>query len=646
MRQLSWYLTRIRIMDGKELLHRVFEQGWLVWIRIRYWVSSDPSVPDPLSLRFCRGSEPQVPTPEWPIPVTAPVQAGLRCWPALGFPWAWSKEEGVWQRAPDTGRKWPRKFFGAIPYRHGNPYGDARVVWEPSRLQQLVWLARMADRAEGEQADAAVDLVRAQLVDWVESNPPWTGVHYISAMECGLRVISVCHALDMLRTWFAARDPVWASVTALVASHSPFIAKRISRFSSATNHTVAEAAGLVYAGVLFPELNEAQAWLADGLDILRKEADRQVLPDGGGIEQSLHYHRFVLELLALVERLLRHHRIPVPQELVEAGNRGALFLSHMRDVGNQMPSIGDCDSGYALSPDLAILGCDRPTSPYIKHFEHTGYTVIHYPSPDAAHIVLDHGPFGMPPAYGHAHCDALALSMSVAGVPQLLDPGTYTYTGEKRWRTYFRSSRAHNTVTVNGRDAANQETAFQWSRTFRATLIHKEIGAGGRIRLLACHRGYARDGVTYWRYVTVFARPVVVAVLDVLHGADEHALELNWHMPAETQAEAEGVFRAEHLSIVVNGGRSNLVLGDATEDPRAWCSTMYGRLEPAACVSTHYKGELPHEFTTVCFINDIVLDRLVIEREFARGRQWVAAFAISNCGGPARSVHPLGQKEV
>lgn len=592
-------------------------------MRGRHLAGAMPFQMDPELLAFCKAGKAQLPSLQWRSATCVWVGVDLSRWQALGFPWSWAEGADVWHRAPDTGKAWPQVFFALVPYRHGNPYGDARVVWEPSRLQQLVWLARVAQQAQGDLSKKAIKLARAELVGWVKANPPWTGVHYVSAMECGLRFIAICHALDMLRPHLALGDPIWKALAAILASHPEFIAKRISQHSSSGNHTVAEAASLVYAGVLFPEAKAASHWFEEGLNILCEEAERQVLPDGGGIEQSLHYHRFVVELFGLVENLLRYHELPTPRQLVAARTRGASFLTHMADGEGGLPSIGDSDNGYALSPDLAILRCDRPAGPYVRIFEHSGYTVIHRDPPDSVHLILDHGPFGMPPLYGHAHCDALALFMCVGGGPQLLDPGTYTYTGEKRLRAYFRSARAHNTVTVNARDPAKQESAFQWSGTFGARLVEKETAEGRPVRLLAMHDGYDRDGVTHCRYVAVVGEPMVVVVLDVLLGTGEHCLELNWHVPAQVMADKEGVFRTEYLILSVTGGDSALVIGDSTADPRGWRSPVYGRLEPAACISTYYHGTLPHEFVSILRVNDAMIDRPALDRELSQGRQWI-----------------------
>src|SRR5690606_13651022 len=156
------------------------------------------------------------------------------------------------------------------------------------------------------------------------------------------------------RNRLRAPEPTWRNLLKLVFSHAPLIAQRPSLHSSAGNHTIAEAVGLVYAGILFPEHADAARWLAQGLGILQDEAQRQVLPDGGGIEQSFWYQLFVVDLLGLAQALLERHRHLVPRALSDAVRRGRRFLSTLADSPETLPRVGDCDDGYALSPHLRI----------------------------------------------------------------------------------------------------------------------------------------------------------------------------------------------------------------------------------------------------------------------------------------------------
>ena len=115
-----------------------------------------------------------------------------------------------------------------MPYRPGNPVGDVRVAWEPSRLQQLVALALLADRAGDETAGKAVTTLEDMFLDWVADNPDLNGIHYISAMECALRLIACCHALDMVRTRLKNRGHTWKALVKLVDEHARPIERRLS----------------------------------------------------------------------------------------------------------------------------------------------------------------------------------------------------------------------------------------------------------------------------------------------------------------------------------------------------------------------------------------------------------------------------------
>ena len=64
-------------------------------------------------------------------------------------------------------------------------------------------------------------------------------------------------------------------------------------------------------------------------------------------------------------------------------------------------------------------------------------------------LVFDCGPLG---DGGHGHYDALSIEMA-SGRPLVVDPGRFTYCDDPpHWRRWFKSTAAHNTVTVDGLD--------------------------------------------------------------------------------------------------------------------------------------------------------------------------------------------------
>ena len=76
----------------------------------------------------------------------------------------------------------------------------------------------------------------------------------------------------------------------------------------------------------------------------------------------------------------------------------------------------------------------------------------------------DGGPHGYLSIAAHAHADALSVEVRYGGVDVLADPGTYCYHGEPAWRSYFRSTIAHNTVELDGQSQSGDGGPFLWLR--------------------------------------------------------------------------------------------------------------------------------------------------------------------------------------
>lgn len=591
-------------MQPREMIHRIGECIVLAKLRKahrrgakQFRVADQSEV-----FMFCRATDAQLPQLRWNFDLTEQEMQGLLegQWNALGFSWKWEPALSTWNRAPDTGKFWPRTFFGEIPYHVGNPIGDIRVAWEPSRLQQLVSLALLA-RRDGTNAGKAIELLEMLLSSWVEANPLLTGIHYISSMECALRLIAACHAVELVRSNLMTPQRTWPNLLRLVGSHAPLIVQRLSLYSSAGNHTIAEGCGLIYAGTLFPEFQEATEWKRVGMRILIQEAERQVFPDGGGIEQSLGYHHFIIDLLGLAKALLNHHGECVPAAIADAVQKGGEFLQAFAGKRRTLPQIGDYDNGYALSPHLWFdwgRGAEQRSSN--ATFPNAGYTIISRGSPAPCRLVFDHGPLGMPPCFAHGHADALSIIFEYGDQEVLIDPGTYTYSGDAAWRSYFRSTQAHNTVVVDHSDQAVQETAFMWSKPFRAQLLRKSVDPSGSVVLIANHHGYkGRFGVTHWRGIAFYPQRGWL-VWDCLLGTGNHSLELNWHLGIEPVRGMAGyVVRTDRgtLHFLIGGGATTL-LRNETSPNSAWRSRMYGMKEPISTLRTRFTGVLPHEFVT------------------------------------------------
>ncbi len=600
-------------MGPAEVVHRVAEQCRLKLLEVQHRVNRTRQSSDSVDIgrfSFCSGSVQQLPTLPWSFMIdddaTARLLEGqLR---VLGHEWAWRPNASVWHKAPDTHREWPQLFFGRIPYREGNPYGDVRIAWEPSRLQHLIALGLLAQNSGPDIRRRAVATLETQFLSWIEANPFLTGIHYISVMECGLRVLAVCHAIDLVREWLQDAEQVWKALVGLIENHVQLIHQRLSVHSSTGNHTIAEAAALVYAGSLFPEMSDATRWRSVGLSLLEKEATHQILADGGGSEQSFWYLRFVSDLYGLVTMLLQHQQQEIPTSIEDAFQRSRLFLKNVSLNAGELPHIGDGDNGYALSSFLQFNWTNGDERMGCSTFETSGYSVIRTGlGKQRQQLIFDHGPLGMAPCYAHGHADALAVVLHVGRHEVLLDPGTYTYTGAQSWRRYFRGTRAHNTVTVDGLDQAVQETAFLWTEPFRNVKMRKEERSDGTVMIVSCHDGYSRRvGVMHWRAI-LYQPPGLWLICDRLVGRGEHFLELNWHLGVEPVVSRTGyVVQCGEalLHFAVHEGTESALHRGEEYPMSGWQSRRYGVKEPICTLQTTYTGKLPHEFLTQVWMED------------------------------------------
>ncbi|ROS05047.1 heparinase II/III-like protein [Sinobacterium caligoides] len=590
-------------MGFREVAHRLFEQIKLLLLRLEQG-GRDKGVLryDVTDYAFCRRVEPKLSDLLFELPSNEEWKEAIlsASWPALGYQWCW-REQGDWHLAPDTEKYWPKDFFGDISYRAGNPFGDVRVAWEPSRLQQLVALGLLA--GDKNYRERAVILFERLLLSWLEANPPYRGIHYISAMECALRLISVCHAVDLMRPYLRQPVAIWQGVVSLVDSHASLIVHRLSLHSSAGNHTIAECAGLIYAGVLFPELAGAARWLKTGKELLEQEAQRQFLEDGGGVEQAFGYHLFITDLCNLSARLLAAHDLSSPR-LEGIVDSACDFLAEFFSEEWLLPSIGDSDDGYALSPYLRISHRRADKFLRVKTFTESGYSLLRDKDVASRSIIFDHGCLGMPPSYGHGHSDCLSVTWREQGEMLLIDPGTFTYTGDERWRRYFRGATAHNTVSVNRLDQAMQQSAFMWSEPFEARKIEVSEAFAGYTVLLACHSGYQALGVVHYRAL-IYSEAGVLSVWDrLLHDPlnnDKRELSLWWHVSGEVSANAgDNQFSllgrlGTQLQLRFSGGK--LVTHVANEEQGlGWDAPQYGVKRPITTIEVCHSGNTTHEF--------------------------------------------------
>ncbi|HWN82203.1 MAG TPA: alginate lyase family protein, partial [Candidatus Udaeobacter sp.] len=474
-----------------------------------------------------------------------------------------------WHRDPESGLSLPRIHWSRLDYREPRIEGAVRRLWYAARHLDCPELA-LGYYLTGDERAAAAAL--APVMSWIGQCPPGLGIHWSVPLELGLRLMSWSMTARLLQgsEALAAAAPAIARSVHAQAEH--MLTYR-ARFSSANNHLVAQAAGLLHAGFAFSGLRAAARWRRVGGEILWAELLRQSTPDGVSREASLHYQEFVLELGLLSWLVLRANGTEPPPNARARLAAMLDFVAVLDAFPGGPPDFGDSDGQTALPflgrtgprSSLLALGavlCARPewkaqvrslSRPAAillgsegrkafaaledvrpargsRWFESGGMAVLSDAMGERG-LVFDCAPLGYLATAAHGHADCLAVSLGSFGQPLLIDPGTFTYHAEPRFRDHFRSTAAHNTIRIDGEEQSEMLGAFLWGSKARPQVEAASTLPAWDL-IIARHHGYQRlrSPVVHRRWV-VFVKPDYFWVVDEIEGAGRHLIESFWHLP-------------------------------------------------------------------------------------------------------------------
>ncbi len=551
----------------------------------------------------------------------------------------------AWSRDPGSGFVYPSTPASELLLlREGV---DPKDVWELGRLEWLLALGQGAwvaperrDRYAAEAAD--------QLTSFLEENPCGVGVHWTCAMEVSLRGANLARALSMLADAPAFQDGgLLLRALRALAEHANFVEANLEDQGAVpNNHLVADYAGLLVMGLLFPELPGAARKVALSAQGLREQMESQVHPDGVSFEGSVPYHRLALELFTLAFVHARDYGVKLGQPF--AARLWAMYQVALRYTSERglAPQLGDNDSGLALgladrgstehgylaslgaalfgAPELRREGeplCDEAAwllgERGLRRFSRAEPRAqpesfsspkggLHVLRGGGGVVSVSAGENGQRGLGGHSHNDKLSFELHVHGEPVIVDPGTGTYTRDPALRNALRGTAAHSTVQVDGAELAPLQPARLFALPEHAgAKVTRWLPGASRELLTASHRGY--PGVEVERTFVLDKERGALAVTDLLRGAGVHSLVSRLQLPdARAQlAPLSGEDRALAAAVggvgalvetVVELPRARVVVwgeGAALSLEQARCSPGYGRVQDSLCVAVRARAGLP-----------------------------------------------------
>jgi hypothetical protein len=326
-----------------------------------------------------------------------------------------------------------------------------------------------------------------------------------------------------------------------------------------------------------------------------------------------------------------------PSDYWKTLEKGADFIRAMAEDGNIVPSIGDSDDGKTIvlsetEPNQVqsllataaaifkrgdfkvkagrfdemsfwLLGKTGKavfdTLPVItkdagsEKFEEGGYYILTGNAPAAPKVVFDCGPLGMGAIAGHGHADSLSFLLYAYGLEFLIDPGTYIFEAENPYRNYFRSTAAHNTITIDGRSQSEMKGAFLWGHK-ACSFVDEWIDNEEYARVTAWHNGYSvlDDPVIHRRTIELNKKRGIVRINDSIEARYEHEICQYFHLAPECEMT---VTERNHWKII-SGDKSIVLVTDKLFN----CELVRGGEAPiCGWASKSYDSKVPIN-TLVC----------------------------------------------
>ena len=200
-----------------------------------------------------------------------------------------------WQSDFKSGHRWNEQTFYADLHPAPFPGGyDIKVPWELSRCQHFTWMGQAYWFSNNE--DYAREFC-TQVEHWITHNLPQLGVNWVCTMDVAIRAVNWLWGYAFFRHSPSLTDEFHLLFYRSMLEHGRHIINNLEWSERMTgNHYLSDIVGLVYLGLLLPELKDAQAWREFGLRELETEMFKQVYPDGVNFEDSTNYHRLTTEL--------------------------------------------------------------------------------------------------------------------------------------------------------------------------------------------------------------------------------------------------------------------------------------------------------------------------------------------------------------
>jgi len=479
---------------------------------------------------------------------------------------------------------YPSQFVGWDIDWESQPVKDKEWVWQLNRM--VFWQSMGKVYKENHDERFAIEWNK-QIMDWVIKNPRDKNHHLAwRSIEAGIRGNRWTHLFNYFLHSPNFTPEALVFFLSSIYDHADFL---MTKYSSGSNWALMEAEGMAFIAMTFPEFSASDQWLDEAIKRFNNEIHEQVYPDGHQRELAFGYH------MGSISWFLRTYELAEMNGVANRFSEDYLnLIEKMAEVPMKLafpngttPQFGDSWTGKPgqYYKNLQTWGAlfDRSDFLYVGTEGEKGLkpeqTAFAFPQsglysmrsswdPSAISLVLKCGANGG----GHSQPDNGTFELYAGRRSLTPDSGSFIYSGNPEGRAWFRQSKVHQTLTLNGENIAYAPKLLLWQPGEKHDILVVE------------NKNY--EGMAHRRAVIFYNKSFFIFIDEAI-GEDKGILDLNFQLaPGKVEMDMDNL----EVNSLFNEGYNLSIKAHETEDlnlnpMEGQVSFIYTKKEPRPAFS-------------------------------------------------------------
>ncbi|WP_372949769.1 alginate lyase family protein [Mariniphaga sp.] len=485
------------------------------------------------------------------------------------------------------------------------PVPDNEWVWQLNRMSFWEAMGKVYWHTGDEKYAEAWG---EQLIDWTRKNPNDENHKYAwRSIEAGIRGYRWTGLFQRFIDSPSFTPEVLVAFLNSCHDHTEYL---MTKYTTRSNWGLMEAEGMAFIAITFPEFENAEKWREEAFRRLNNEINIQVYPDGHQRELAMGYHLGCIGWFFRTYELAKMNGIEnafpdsyleriekmceVPMKLCLPNGTNVQFGDAWEGTPGQHNERFREWAEFFGREDFLYLATDgkegkKPDSTAYALPVSGLYSMRSGWDEDAVCLVLKCGPDGG----GHSQPDNGTFDLYAGGRNLMPDAGSYIYSGNPEGRAWFRQTKVHQTLTLDGKNSKYDPNLILWQ-------------PGDSLDVLVVENKSYED-LTHRRTV-FFVDKRYCVIVDEAHGSAAGDVAIHFQL-APGGGEAVFNHAANSVQTGFNQGWNVFVQTQnqpdlKLEEEEGWVSFKYTVKEPRPAFRYHLKKE--SEKSNVRFVTLVI----------------------------------------